>query len=215
MKNIIRTFALLAGLTLATAGTVSAQSHDAQGYGAGRWEVSAFPGGGIFFTEGSDTNAPDFGEYALGASATFNVSKWVGVEGEIGGGLSVQQELAFRGATLTDAKVPHTLAYNGNVVVSPIGSDRRIVPYLTGGAGGLTLFARDQVTQLGVANDETFFTGNVGGGVKWFASRHLGLRADYRFIAIQSKDDAPRFFGLDETRYGHRVYGGIVLTGGR
>ncbi len=215
MKTITRTFAILAALTLAGAGTVSAQSQETGSAGAGRWEVSAFPGGGIFFTKGSDGTAPDFGEYALGASAAFNVNRWLGVEGEIGGGVSVQQDLSFRGATLRDTKVPHTLAYNGNVVFNPFGSDRSVVPYVTGGAGGLTIFSRDAVAQLGVARDETFFTGNVGGGIKWFASRHLGLRADYRFIAIQSKDDAPAFFGLDETRYGHRVYAGIVLTGGK
>src|SRR5215204_1721536 len=56
----------------------------------------------------------------------------------------------------------------------------------------------------------TFLTGNVGGGVKWYAGR-WGLRGDYRFIAVQSKDDAPAFFG-QETRYGHRIYGGVILN---
>jgi opacity protein-like surface antigen len=215
MKSITRTFVILAGLTLATASAVSAQSQDTGSAGPGRWEISAFPGGGVFFTKGSDGNAPDFGEYVLGASATFNVNRWIGLEGEIGGGVSVRQDLSFRAATLRDTRVPHTLAYNGNVAFSPLGSDHRLVPYVTGGGGGFTVFSRDEVSQLGVAHDETFFTGNVGGGVKWFASRHVGVRADYRFIAIRSKDDAPAFFGLNETRYGHRIYGGIVLTGGR
>lgn len=214
MKTITRTFAIVAGLTLAVAGSAFAQG-DAGSPGAGRWEISAFPGGGIFFTKGDTRKAPDFSEYALGGSATYNVNRWIGVEGEVGGGISVSQELAFNGATLRDAKVPHTLAYNGNVVYSPLGSDHAVVPYATGGAGGLTLLSRDAVTSLGVVKDQTFFTGNVGGGVKWFASRHLGLRADYRFIGVKSKDNAPAFFGLSETRYGHRIYGGIVLTGGR
>ena len=30
-------------------------------------------------------------------------------------------------------------------------------------------------------------------------------------IAVQSKDDAPGFFG-QETRYGHRVYGGVLIN---
>ena len=215
MRTLTRTFAIAAALTLGFAGLSSAQNQEPAGAGAGRWEISAFPGGGILFTEGDSANTPDFGEYALGASATFNVNRWIGVEGEAGAGISVDQDLSFGGGIQRDAKVPHTLAYNGNVVYSPLGSDRAIVPYVTGGGGGLTLFTRDEVTALGLVNDETFFTGNVGGGVKWFASRHVGLRADYRFIAIASRDDAPAFFGLDETRYGHRIYGGIVLTGGR
>ena len=33
-------------------------------------------------------------------------------------------------------------------------------------------------------------------------------------IAVRSKDDAPAFFG-QETRYGHRVYGGVLLNVGR
>ena len=55
-------------------------------------------------------------------------------------------------------------------------------------------------------------TGNVGGGVKWYApDSRWGLRADYRFIATQSKDTAPAFFGQD-TRYGHRVYGAVIIN---
>jgi hypothetical protein len=52
--------------------------------------------------------------------------------------------------------------------------------------------------------------GNVGGGVKWYAGR-WGLRGDYRFLGVQSKDDAPPFFG-QETRYGHRVYGAVIIN---
>jgi len=31
---------------------------------------------------------------------------------------------------------------------------------------------------------------------------------------LKSKEDAPAFFG-QETRYGHRVYGGVLLNVGR
>ena len=78
---------------------------------------------------------------------------------------------------------------------------------MTGGAGGLSLF---ETTGLGITGTETFLTGNVGAGVKWYSGR-WGLRGDYRFIAVQSKDDAPVFFGR-ETRYAHRVYGGFVVN---
>ena len=77
--------------------------------------------------------------------------------------------------------------------------------------------AKDQVADtdieqasLGITDTETFLTGNVGGGVKWYSGR-WGLRGDYRFITVQYKDDAPAFFG-QETRYGHRVDGGIILN---
>jgi hypothetical protein len=85
-----------------------------------------------------------------------------------------------------------------------------VVPYVTGGIGGLSLLQKESI---GINENETFLTGNVGGGVNWYAGR-WGLRGDYRFIAVKSKDDAPAFFG-QETRYGHRVYGGLLLNLGR
>ncbi len=84
-----------------------------------------------------------------------------------------------------------------------------VVPYLTGGVGGLTLFEK---AGLGINSAETFLTGNAGGGVKWYAPNGIwGLRGDYRFITTRSKDDAPAFFG-QETRYGHRVYGALIIN---
>ena len=58
--------------------------------GAGRVEVGAFPGGGIFFGQTTDKTGPNFGDYALGASVTVNFNKWVGAEGEIGGGIGIR-----------------------------------------------------------------------------------------------------------------------------
>jgi hypothetical protein len=37
------------------------------------------------------------------------------------------------------------------------------------------------------------------------------VRVGYRFIATQSKNDAPAFFGR-EMRYGHRIYGAVVVN---
>jgi hypothetical protein len=85
-----------------------------------------------------------------------------------------------------------------------------VVPYVTGGVGGLNVFEK---ASLGIDENEMFLTGNIGGGIKWYSGR-WGLRGDYRFIAVQSKDDAPEFFGR-ETRYGHRFYGGVLLNVGR
>ena len=99
--------------------------------------------------------------------------------------------------------------YSGNLVISA-PNRTSVVPYLTGGVGGLTMFER---TGLTASDAETFFSANVGAGVSWYAGR-WGLRGDYRFIAVQSKDDAPAFFG-SEDRYGHRVYGGVLLNLGR
>jgi len=50
------------------------------GAGAGRFEISAIPGGGMFFTEGMDDSETDFGNYALGTSAAYHVNRWLAVE---------------------------------------------------------------------------------------------------------------------------------------
>ncbi|MCC7241513.1 MAG: outer membrane beta-barrel protein [Acidobacteria bacterium] len=171
-----------------------------------RVEIGIFPGGTTYFTQG-DSGAPSFATYTLVGSVTFNVNRYVGVEGEVGGNIGIDQALDFPTGS-RDAKPPHMASYGGNVVVYPGGRDRRGVPYVTGGAGGLTLFDR---ADLGVTDNTTLFAGNVGGGVKFDVNRRWGVRADYRFVAVASKNDAPGFFGI-ENRYGHRITGGVVLN---
>jgi hypothetical protein len=179
--------------------------------GAGRVEIGAFPGGGMFFTKTSNGNEPAFGNYALGGSFTLNVNRWVGLEGEGGGTFGVRQAFTFGDTAYTDQRSPSTWMYHGDVVVNPRGNDRPLVPYLTGGLGGITLSPHREARLLGIENYKTFLTGNLGGGVKWFATPHLGFRGDYRLFVVKNNDTAPLFFG-NETRYGHRVQGGLVLT---
>jgi hypothetical protein len=187
------------------AGADRALAQDAPSAGPGRVEVTIIPGGGTFFTEGKDTQGPSFGNYDLGGGVAVNFNRFVGVEGEVSGSLGITQDLQSGGLT-SNLKTPNLLNYSGNVVVSAANRSA-VVPYVTGGVGGLSLFERPI---LGVVGTETFLTGNVGGGVKWYSGR-WGLRGDYRFVAVRSKEDAPEFFG-QETRYGHRVYGGVILN---
>ena len=200
----IMVFVTVAALSV---GTAFAQE---RATGAGRVEVGAFPVGGIFFGNVDEANEPNFGNYALGATFSVNANKWIGFEGEIGGGVGIRQNMTFNGATLTKQATPHMLAYNGDVVVHVVGNDRAVAPYVVAGVGGLTLFARNEVANLGIVKDETYFTGNVGGGVKWFATRHVGLRGDARFIMVKSRDEAP-FFSQENNR-GVRVSAGVLLT---
>ena len=166
------------------------------------------PAGGMFFM--SKNGAPSFGNYTLGGAVTYNINRIIGVEGEVSGSLGISQDLNFGGLT-TNTKSPNTLNYTGNVVVS-MPTHTSFVPYATGGVGGLTMFERGA---LGINSTETFLTGNVGGGLKWFNSRaRWGVRGDYRFFAVQSNDKAPAFIG-QEVRYGHRVYGAVLINVGR
>jgi opacity protein-like surface antigen len=201
MKRVVGISVVVVGLVFAGQ-LASAQESSASG---GRAEVSAFPGGGILFTESSSES--DFANYAFGGSFTFNFNRFIGVEGEGGGSFGVEQRLDLRSGARS-VRPPNTLAYNGNAIVYPAGNNRAVVPYATGGIGGLTFFERPA---LGVNDTETFLTGNAGGGIKYYINNRWGLRLDYRFFAVRSKDDAPSFFG-HETRYGHRVYGGVVLN---
>jgi hypothetical protein len=188
-------------------GAIDASAQEAAS-GPGIVEVTIIPGGGTFFTEGKDTLGPSFGNYDLGAGVAVNFNRYVGIEGEISGALGISQDLQLGGAT-SNLKTPNLLNYSGNLVLyAPNKSS--VVPYVTGGIGGLSAFERPS---LGIIGTETFLTGNVGGGLNWYAGR-WGLRGDYRFVAIRAKDDAPDFFG-QETRYGHRVYGGVILNVGR
>lgn len=173
--------------------------------------VTVFPGGATFFTEGKNSSGPSFGNYDLGAGVAVNFNRYVGVEGEVSGSIGVNQDLQLAGVTASDVKTPNLLNYSGNLVVSAANRSA-VTPYVTGGIGGLTLF--DKAT-LGINSTETFLTGNVGGGVKWLAHNgRWGLRGDYRFIAVRANEDAPNFFG-QETRYGNRVYGGVLINAGR
>jgi hypothetical protein len=195
---------LFAALLIAGADIAAAQDAPP---GPGVFEIHLIPGGATFFTETND--APDFVNYALGGAVTWNPSRILGIEGEVGGDLGIEQSLGNFNGLSGDEKPPNFLSYAGNVVVSwPTGTS--LVPYGTAGAGALTMFEREE---LGINDTETFLTGNVGGGLKWYANDRWGLRGDYRFMLVRDKDDAPTFFGGNgDTRYGHRVYGAIVLN---
>lgn len=202
--------------TLMTIGVLSlavstAIAQETTGAGAGRVEVAAAPIGGVFFVPSSSDVEPKFRNYGLGAAVTGNINRWVGIEGDVTYAIGRRQTLTFTDAVLTDQKTPNLLAYSGNVIVNPWGSDRRIVPYLSGGAGALTMFNATDVENLGVTSNQTYFTTNVGGGVRWFVSNNWGLRGDYRLFMIRSKADAPVFFG-QENRLGHRISGSFVFT---
>jgi hypothetical protein len=193
---------LLVGASVAGAGVASAQE---TGPGPGTLEVTVIPGGGTFYT--SSAKGPSFGNYTLGAAIAYNVNSIVGIEGDVGGALGVAQNLLLNGIA-SNQKGPDQLNYSGNLILS-LPTHTGFVPYAAAGVGGLTTFQR---TSLGINNNDTSLTGDVGGGVKWYAGNgRWGLRGDYRFIAVRASSDATAFFNQD-TRYGHRVYGAVIIN---
>jgi hypothetical protein len=180
--------------------------------GAGRFEISALPGGGMFFTDSADELEPEFGNYVVGGAFAYNLNRWIGIEGEAGSLVGIRQTVTFNDLTLNDQHTPFMFGYTGNLIVNPWGSDRPFVPFVTGGLGGLTMFDTDEVANLGITSKTTFLTGNVGGGMRWFANRHWGVRGDYRLMLVDGKETAPAFFGRESVRYGHRVSAGLLFT---
>ena len=168
----------------------------------GRLELSLIPGGGTWFTDNDD--APGFGNYDAGVAAAYNFSRIFGVEGEVAGAFGLEQEL---NSAFGERTSPNILSYTGNLVAH--WTRYSFVPYATGGIGGLSVFERSDVS---IASGETYFSGNVGGGLKWLAPNgRWGLRGDYRFVMIRGKDNSSTFFGTDN-RYANRVYGALVIN---
>jgi Outer membrane protein beta-barrel domain len=211
---VTRWIAVLLG-AVALIGTRPAYAQDSVP-GPGAVVITIIPAGATFFREAPDTNGPSFRNYDVGAGVDFHFNRYVGVEAEVTGAIGIAQDLQFSGETF-NLKTPHLLNYSGNFVLfAP--NRTSVLPYVTGGAGGLTVFDK---ASLGINETQTFLTGNVGGGAEWFHGR-WGLRGDYRFTAVASKDHpapatapgrvrAPSFFG-SETRYGHRVCGGFLIN---
>jgi hypothetical protein len=196
----------IAGLIVVSSIAVTGSAHAQETTpGPGKVEVTIVPGGATFFT--NKAPAPSFGNYDIGGAVAYNFSRMVGVEGEVGGSLGIRQNLSQLGGLTTKEKTPNMLSYSGNLVVN--GPGHALVPYATGGVGGLAVYHREL---LGISKRAAFLTGNVGGGIKWFAANdRWGLRGDYRFMAVQSKTTAPAFFG-QTSRYAHRIYGAVIIN---
>ncbi len=50
------------------------------------------------------------------------------MEGELGASLGMRQSVTFNQRALSDQRTPNMMAYNGNVILHPAGSDRAVVP---------------------------------------------------------------------------------------
>src|SRR5262245_23262174 len=131
-----RSLAVLALISVICASSAQAQTKESTP-GPGTVEVTIIPGGATFFTESDNSNGPSFGNYDLGGSATVNVNRYVGVEGEVSGLLGISQSLDFVTGT-ADVKTPHFLNYSGNLVIN--AGHGSVVPYATAGLGGLSIF---------------------------------------------------------------------------
>lgn len=190
--------------TLCGGGFAAAQDTDTPKPGV--VEVTYMPVG-AGFVPAKGKQSPSFGNYGFGSALTVNVNRYLGIEGELSTMIATTSDLQF-GDINSHVKAPNMLSYTGSVLVTPV-TFKGFVPYGAAGLGGLTVFARPGI---GASDDQTFLSGNFGGGIKWYAANNRwGIRGDYRLGVVKSKDSATAFFG-QETRLMHRVYAGVIIN---
>jgi hypothetical protein len=180
----------------------------AQKVGAGKGDLSIVPGGWVSIAKPDAPSEPAFGEYVIGGIITFAPVSWLGVEGELLAGLRRSQDLKFGSTATLSTKSPPVFMDAVNLVIPFIGDQRPLVPFVTAGIGETTI---NRTRDVGQADTETFFTGNFGGGVKWYSTGRWGYRVDYRYFVIRSEPQAPGTFFGREQRRAQRVTGGLVL----
>jgi hypothetical protein len=204
-------------LVLFAGGAASAQT---PAIGAGKLEIGLFPMGGAAFTGGDDDKEVNFNVYSAGGNLTYYLTPRAAVEGELGIGLGLAQDVLFRKAQMLHVQMPNVWDYFGNIVFFPSGAtDRHLAAYVTGGAGLVSLQSRQPTKPFGydtaTLGFETFSAENFGGGVKIFRGADApdwGFRIDYRYLIVNENSDAPAFFGRAKRRGGHRITFGVLHT---
>jgi hypothetical protein len=138
------------------------------------------------------------------------VNRWIGIEGDVGVALSNRQAVSVYGGAAPDGDTPTLVLASGSLVYNVTRSDRRVVPYLSGGLGLLHVTGDHELPTYAFASRTTYLTASGGGGVRWFPIQHWGVRADYQFLAI--RNDAEPTATLRVIQSAHRVYGALVMT---
>jgi opacity protein-like surface antigen len=110
---------------------------------------------------------------AYGVTATFNPSEHTGVEF-----LWNRQPTNASGSLLGGGTYPIKIGttldqFHGNFLYSFAGHESRVEPFVLFGLGATDMH--------GAGSSTTKFSWAVGGGVKYFVSRHIGLRLQARY----------------------------------
>jgi opacity protein-like surface antigen len=177
-----RSFASALSFAVLTAASASAQESLAS-----RTELSLM--GGIQTLNQNDTGLPDniVNVPAVGTLG-YRLSRNWAIEGEFSWLIPVQQQVEGAAST-QDMKTPDILAYQANLRADlPQASWS---PYLAAGLGAVTFLSNtnaDVVPQL--AESQTAFAINFGGGVAYPLSGRWGLRADFRELVAFPASDA-------------------------
>jgi len=150
-------------------------------FGQTRFEVQPFAG--YKFGGGTDVGTNALGishinidsSIAYGLTATFNPSEHTGVEFLWNHQPTNASGVLFGGGTYP-IKIGTTVdQFQGNFLYSFIGHEnKKIEPFLLFGLGATDMH--------GAGSSTTKFSWAVGGGVKFFVSRHVGFRIQARYV---------------------------------
>jgi opacity protein-like surface antigen len=151
------------------------------------------------------TVGPSFGSigttFAAGGALNVPVNDRVSVVGELGVLPNASASEADGLVSPLPGRVPtsdvHVNAYNVNANVRVRGNDYfRFTPYVTAGVGAFTAdtVGRQELVDAGVSEwtRRTDLATNVGAGVTYRLSEHLGLNADWRTFFVNGDNDVER-----------------------
>ncbi len=160
---------------------------DAQEGGlASRTEVALL--GGVQVLNENDTAFPDnYVNIPAVAALSYYLTPNLAVEGEFTWMIPLEQTVSLASGQSVDRKSPDILAYQANVRAHwPVAVQWS--PYLTAGAGALTILSNTDADRLPqVDESETMFALNFGAGVSYGLTESWALRADFReFVAFPS-----------------------------
>jgi outer membrane protein W len=142
------------------------------------------------------------GGVTWGGQGTYFLTEHVGVEG-----LWMYQSTGVRISTTSGSTELFHMTANqlhGRAVYQFRDVSAAVRPFVSGGLGA-TLFGADDLER------ETKVSWDVGGGVKWFVQRHVGLRLEARYKSTELHDASSTFcgpFGFCQDRLQHIDIGG-------
>ncbi len=197
-KAFLIAVALVAGCAVA-----SAQEE----VGAGILEVGG-GAGGVYWVGGDDNTEVNFNDMEYHGGVTWYLNPMVAIAGEGQGGIGIAQNVVYLNRKVLHNMMPNLVGASGNILVFPAGSRREFAPYVAGGVGMLTLLSRYWTSVVDFNESQSFFTTNVGGGLKYFRGgdvRNWGWQGDYRLIMVNKNSDAVPFFARSKRRMGHRI----------
>jgi opacity protein-like surface antigen len=116
---------------------------------------------------------------AWGAQATWFVSPHVGVEG-LWTSRSTSMSMSTTAVT-TDLFSMTTHQFLANIVYQFRQAETNVRPFVFGGVGATVLDGTDLAS-------ETKAAWTVGGGVKWFPQRHVGVKTQARYTPTVLSD---------------------------